>query len=201
MGKIVRIFIAIVVILSFIVIARYDPAAASNLGSSDQTVQGQAELSAPLADDDCNDKKNQNKDNCKCKNDNGKGKKDCGTVKPPDDDDKICDEEGRSVGGVVVVDVKKKKDKECVGASTRPHDPAVDQLPPGSGTILSDVLSLTIPASKTKVKICFAAPPLKKKLKIFSSSTGTWITIKTNVNKGQACAEVPGSGKYVLVAQ
>ena len=204
MGKIVRIFIAIVVVLSFVVWARSDPArAADPAGSSEGSLQPGTPLSLSADDDDCKDNNNKNKDKCKCKEkgENDDDDNDCGTVKPPKDKDRICDEESKSVGGVVVVNVKKKRDKECVEASTRPYHPAVDQLPPGSGTVVSDALTLTVPSSKTRVKICFAAPPLKNKMQIFFSSTGAWLTVKTDVNQGQACAGVPGSGKYVLVAR
>ena len=123
MGKFVRIFIAIMVVLSFVVLAKYEAAGASNPGNgSDQT-------------------------------------------------------------------------------SHKPHDPAVDLLPSGSGSVVSDMLTLTLPSQKTNVKICFAAPPSDKKPKIFSSRTGSWVAIKTDVNKGTACADVPSSGKFILLAQ
>jgi hypothetical protein len=203
MGKFVRIFIAIIVVLSFVVWAKSESAGAANPGSgSDPSLQSGASLSAAQEEDeDCKDDKNKNKDKCKCKDKSKGDDDDCGTVKPPKDDKEICKEGSESVGGVVIVHVTRLRDKKCVKASTKPLDPAVDQLPPGSGTVVSNVLILTIQTPKSKARICFAVPPLKKKMKIYSSSTGAWLPIKTNVNKGMACAEVTTSGKFVLVAQ
>jgi hypothetical protein len=205
MGKYIRTFIAIIVLLSLVLLAKNKVAWAATPASADnQTSPAQAELSASFdEDDDCKEITHKNKDKCKDKHKHKCKDKhhDCGTVKPPKDHHKICHEEHKSVGGVVVVDVKKLPDKECVEASTKSPDPSVDKLPPDSGKVVSDVLTLTMSSSETKVSICFAASPLQKKVNILSSSTGSWLAIKTDVNQGMACADVPSAGKFVLVAQ
>jgi hypothetical protein len=199
MGKIVRISIAVLVILSFVIWARSESAAADTASSGDQSLQSGAGLSASADVDDCKNGKNKDKDRCKCKDDDGK-KKDCGTVKPPKDKDKVCKDQRKSVGGVVVVAIKERDERECVDVSTRNFDPVADQLPPGLGRAVSDTVTLAIPSPKSLVTICFAAPPLGQELKILASSTNTWLTIQTTVDQGMACAAVPGSGKYLLVA-
>ena len=199
MGKIARICLAAFVILSFILWARSDPASADPASSSEQTLQSGAGLSGSADVDYCKNEKNKDKDRCKCRDGNGK-KKDCGTVKPPKDKDKICDVESKSVGGVVVVNVEKKRDRDCVDVFTRTFDPAVDQPAPGSGRVVSDMLTLAIPSSKTVVRICYAAPPLQQELRIVASSTGPWLSLQTTVDQGMACAYVPGSGRYLLIA-
>ena len=202
MGKIVRICIAVLVILGFVIWARSDPASAADpASSSEQSLQSGAGLSVSGDVDECKNDKNKDHDRCKCKDNDGKGKKkDCGNVRPPQDKEKICDERRQSVGGVVVVDVSRNRDRECVEASTQPYDPVLDRLPPGSGRVMSDMLTLSIPLSKTTVKICYAAPPLQQELKILASSTDTWLILPTTVDQGMACADVPGSGMYLLVA-
>jgi hypothetical protein len=199
MAKFIRIFIALIVILGLSLLAKNNAAWAANPGADpNQPSLSQAEHSKPPKHDHhCDkdkDKKKKHDDKHKCPDD------DHGTVKPPKDHHKICHKEHKSVGGVVVVDVKKMPDKECVDASTKSPDPAVDQVPPGSGSVVSDVLTLAMTSSQTNVSICFAAPP-SKNVKIFSSGTGSWQAIETNVNSGMACADVASSGKFVLVAQ
>jgi hypothetical protein len=198
MGKFIRIFIALIVVLGLTVLAKNNAAWAANREADpNQPSLSQEEHSKPPKHDHhCDrdkDKKKKHDDKHKCDDDHG-------TVKPPKHHHKICHKEHKSVGGVVVVHVKKTPHKHCVEASTKPHDPAKDSLPPGLGTVQSDVLTLAISSQETNVNICFAAPPLKK-VKIFSSGTGSWQAIKTNVNKGVACADVSSSGKFVLVAQ
>jgi hypothetical protein len=203
MGKFIRIFMALIVVLGLTLLAKNNAAWAANPGADpNQSSLAQAEqsTSSKKDDDDCKDKdkdkkkKHDDKDKDKCDDDDG-------TVKPPKDHHKICKKEKKSVGGVVVVDVKEMPDKHCVEASTKSPDPSEDKLPPDSGKVVSDVLTLTMSSSETKVSICFAASPLQKKVNVLSSSTGSWLAIKTDVNQGMACADVPSAGKFVLVAQ
>ena len=186
MGKQFRIFIAIIVVLGLVLVARNKAAWAASVGAqADQSVQAQDEQSVTLdKDDDCKKDKNKNKNKCD------------GTVKPPDDDIDVCKRGNYSVGGTATLDVKKLKDRDCLRAHTRLPDPVVDQIPSGAGTIVSDALLLELPASGGKVKICFAVPP-GKQVKIYSSSKG----LKTTVRNGIACAEVSSSGAYTLAGQ
>jgi hypothetical protein len=122
MGKFIRIFIALIVVLGLTVLAKNNAAWAANPGADpNQSSIAQAEQSTSSKeddddDDDCKDKdkkkKHDDKDKDKCDDD------DHGTVKPPKDHHKICHDEHKSVGGVVVVHVKKTPHKECVDAST-----------------------------------------------------------------------------------
>src|SRR5687767_3049861 len=98
MGKFIRIFIAIVVVLSFLIWAKSDPAGAANPGSTgEQSLQSGADLSVPADQDDCQEGNNKDKEKCKCK-ENGKPKKHCGTVNPPDDDIDVCEKGDYSIG-------------------------------------------------------------------------------------------------------
>ena len=186
MGKYIRILTAIVLVLGLAIVARNKAAWAASLASgTDQSALAQAEQSVSLGkDDDCKKDKNKNKNKCD------------GTVKPPDDDIDVCKRGNYSVGGAATLDVKKLKDRDCLRAHTRLANPAVDQIPNGAGTIVSDALLLELPASGGKVKICFAVPP-GKQVKIYSSGQG----LKTTVRNGIACAEVSSSGTYTLVGQ
>ena len=191
MGKQFRIFIAIIVVLGLVLVARNKAAWASNPGAgADQTSLEQTDSSLSAGKDkDCKKDKDKNKNKNKCDDDDG-------TVKTPKDDIDVCERGNFSVGGAATLDVKKLKDRDCLTAHTQLPDPVVNQIPNSAGTILSDVLLLELPASGGKVKICFAVPP-GRQVKIYSSGQG----LKTTVKKGIACAEVSSSGTYTLAGQ
>ena len=199
MGKFVRIFIAIVVILSFMIWSRSDPAAAANPGNtSEQSLQSQGDSSLSAKKDDCDKKENKDKDKCQC-SDKDKGKKPCGTVKPPKDKD-ICKHGDFSVDGVAVLNVKglenrrRKDDDDCFHAS---KDSSEDVKIPNAGGALSDKIILSSMGEGSAVDICFAALP-GKNVKIYYAGTDSWKPLGTQVKNGVACASVPGSGSFVL---
>ena len=186
----------VIAVFGLVIIARSNAAWAASVGAqADQSVQAQDEQSVTLdKDDDCEKDKNNNKDKC-CGKDKDKKKCD-GTVKPPDDDIDVCKRGDYSVGGAATLDVKKLGDHDCLRAHTELPDPAVNQIPDGAGTILSDALFLELPASGGTVRICFAVPP-GRQAKIYSSGRA----LKTTVRNGIACAEVSQSGAYTLAGK
>lgn len=205
MGKYTRVFIAILMVLGIVILARNKIAWAANPEAKiSSSVQAQLQPSAPLrGDDDCDKDNNKDKDKCKDKDKDkckDKDDDDCGTVQPPPDNIEVCERGDYSVGGVATLDIRNLRGKDCLTAHTRNPDPAVDQLPAGAGTILADVIVLTLPPKEGNVKICFAVPP-GEQVKIYSSAGGSWTGLKTKVKDGIACAEVNKSGDYTLVGQ
>ncbi len=219
MGKYIRIFIAIIAVLGLAIVAKSQAAwAASAAAEADQSVLAQDDQSVSQdKDDDCDKDNNKNKDKCKdkkdkCDNDKDKKKNECcgkdkdkdkcddddGTVKPPDDDDDFCERGDFSVGGVATLQIERLQERDCLRAHTESSS-SLSGSPSGAGTVLSDVLVLELPAG-TKVKICFAVPP-GKQVKIYSSSQGSWRSLRTTVRNGVACAQVSNSGSYTLVGQ
>lgn len=200
MGKYVRTCIAMIMLLSLVLLARNNVAWAATPGSQDDQPSGtQAELSAALdRDKDCDKDRNKDKDKCKCK----KGD-DCGSVRPPVDSIKICEPGLYSVGGVAILDVKKLQDRDkksdCFYAHVEDSE-AVRGLPNKAGTVISEMIVLTSVGQGSNIKICFAAPP-GKKVTIYFSAGGSWKALGTQVKDGMACAHVPGSGSFVLVAK
>lgn len=217
MGKYIRIFTAIIVVLALVLLAKNKAAwAADPAAGSNQSPLAQAEQSvSPGRDDDCDKDKDKNKDKDKDKDKCcGKDKDKCdddddddddGTVKPPDDDIKICERGDYSVGGVATLDVKKlrdreedrKRDRDCFKAHTESAD-TVSGIPGSAGTVLSAVVVLQSFGEGSHAKICFAVPP-DKQVKIYFSGQGGWKALKTPVKQGVACAQVPRSGSYTLV--
>ena len=200
MGKYIRAFIAVVMLLGIVLLARNNVAwAATPASPDDQPSEIQAELSASLdRDNDCNKDRNKDKDKCKCK----KGG-DCGSVKPPPESLKICEPGLYSVGGVATLDVKKLQDREkkpdCFYAYVEDSD-GVRGLPRKDGTVLSDQIVLTSVGQGSIIRICFAAPP-GKKVTIYFSAGGSWKSLGTQVKDGMACAQVPASGSFILVGK
>ena len=211
MGKYFRVFIVVIAVMGFALVARSQAAwSASVAAGADQSVLAQDEQSVSQDKDNCD--KNKDKDKC-CGNDkdkdknkccgNDKDKKKCdddGTVKPPDDDDDFCERGDFSVGGVATLQVQSLRDDDddddCVRGRAQSSTTLLGS--PSTGNVLSDALVLQLPEG-TKVKICFAAPP-GKKVKIYSAQ-GSWKALKTGIKNGIACAEVPNSGSYTLVGR
>jgi hypothetical protein len=203
MGKFIRILIAIVVVLSFVIWAKSDPAGAANPESTgEKSLQSGADLSVPADQDDCQKGNNKDKEKCKCK-ENGKPKKHCGTVKPPDDDDDVCERGKFSVGGVAVLDVKelkhrsRKDDDDCFHVH---KDSAADVKIPNAGKALSDRIILSAMGEGSAVEICFAATP-GKSVKIFYTEKDSWTPLDTRVENGVACARAASSGSFVLAGR
>lgn len=192
MGKYIRVFIAIIVMLGLAILAKSNAAWAANAGAGEnQTSLAQAELSMSLdRDDDCD--KNKDKDKDKCDDDDG------GSVKPPDDNIDDCEHDDLSVGGVATLQIKRLRDRDCLRAHIESSS-SLSGTPSGAGTVLSDLLVLEVPARGAKVKICFAVP-LGKQVKIYSSQ-GSGRFLKTTVRNDVACAQVSNSGSYTLVGQ
>ena len=188
MEKYIRIFIAIVVVVCLVLLAKSQAAWAAN--PTDDTDQSSLAQLGPSVSLDKHDP---------CDKDKGKDKKKCegGSVLPPDDDIKVCQRGDYSVGGVATLDVKNLRGNGCLMAHTQDSDPSLGQLPAGTSTIVSDVVALTLPAKGGNLKICFAVPP-GKQAKIYSSEAGSWTAVKTRVKNGVACAEVKKSGNFGL---
>ena len=253
MGKYIRIFIAIIAVLSLVILAKNKAAwAADPAAGTNQSALAQAEQSvSPDRDDGCD--KDKDKDKCKDKDDNGGEDDDCdkdndkkedkdkckdkddddgddddeddddgdddedddGTVKPPDDDIKICKRGEYSVGGVATLEVKNLRDRErerdrdrererdrdrdCFKAHTEDAD-TVSGIPSSAGTVLSDVVVLQSFGEGSNVKICFAVPP-GKQVKIYFSGQDSWRALRTTLRNGIACAQVPRSGSFTLVGK
>jgi hypothetical protein len=208
MGKYIRVFIAIMMLLGLVLLGRNKAAWAANpetkAGSS---VEAQSQPSAPLhSDDDCDKDNNRDKDKCKekdkdkCKD---KDHDDCGSVRPPDNDIDVCEQGNYSVGGVAVLDVDKLQDRSVKDDCFRAHSEDsrdVNELPKNAGRVLSDLVTLTSVGQGSNIKICFAAIP-GKKVKIYFSGTGSWKPVGTQVKNGIACAHVSSSGSFILAGK
>ena len=206
MGKVIRILIAIIVVLSFVLLGRNNAAWAANPGAA----PGQGAEQSVAADDNprCdNEKKEGSKD---CEDDNGEhddeddadegGDDDeDGTVKPPRHRVKACKVGSYSVGGVATIQIKQLGSKDCVTAFTEAYDSSSYPRLPGGSNALSDVLSLKLPKKGALVKLCFAAPPGGKKVSIYTVSRGAWVAVSTSIKSGAACTETSRSGTFVLL--
>jgi hypothetical protein len=192
MGKYIRVLIAILVVLSIVLLARDQVAKAQ----PDTSLHAKDQGSVLLHRDECGkDKDKKDRDKDKCKDKDGPH----GSVLPPDDDIEVCQRGSYSVGGVATLDIKNLRGEGCLTAHTSsPTD--VTPLPVASGTALSDVIALTLPTRGAILKICFAVPP-GEQARIYSSSSGSWRAVRTQVKNGIACAEVKNSGNYTLVGQ
>lgn len=215
MGKYIRIFIAIIAVLSLLLLARNKAAEAGSTASGDNGAAG-AELSASAAsNDDCDDDQKNGKEKEKCKDKDDKDDQedddgedddeddDDGTVIPPDDDIEVCKRGDYSVGGVATLEVKNVKDRgqkdDCFNAHSESSG-GVSGLPKNAGPVLSDLVVLESLGQGSNVKICFAAPP-GKKVKIYFTGQNSWKPVGTQVKNGIACAHVPASGSYVLAGK
>lgn len=212
MGKTIRIFIAIIAVLSLLLLAQNKAAQAGTAASGeDQT----ALAASPSNGDDCSDDQKNAKEKDKCKDKDDKDDQeddegedddeddDGGTVQPPDDDIEVCERGDYSVGGAATLDVKNVKDRneknDCFNAHSESSS-GVSGLPDNAGPVLSDLIVLTSFGQGSNVKICFAVPP-GKKVKIYFSAQNSWRPLGTQVKNGMACAEVPRSGSYVLAGR
>jgi hypothetical protein len=207
MAKFLRIFIALIVVLSLTLLAKNNSAWAANPGADanqSSLVQAEQSLSAKK-DDDCKDKdkdkkeKHDDKDKDKCDDD------DDGTVQPPGDVVRICKPGNYSVGGVATLDVKNVHDQnrqgdDCFRARAESSED-VSGLPNNAGTVVSDLVVLTSVEQASNIKVCFAAPPGTKKLKIFYFADHEWKAVGTPVKNGMACGNVQRSGSYVLTSR
>ena len=189
MGKIIRILIAILVVLSFVLLGRESAVRAAHPGAAPR--QG-AEQS--VADDDkppCNDDEKDESEDC----DDGEG----GTVKPPHHRIKACKVGSYSVGGAATIQIKQLGSKDCVTASTEAYNSSSYPPLPSGSSALSDVLSLKLPKKEALVKLCFAAPPGGKNVSIYTVSRGAWVAVSTGIKSGAACTETSRSGTFVLL--
>jgi hypothetical protein len=193
MTKYIRILIAIAMILGLVLLAKNQAAwAAQPADDSDDSALAQIGPYAPWQrEDPCEREKFRTKHPEKC---NG------GSVRPPHPNIHVCERGEFSVGGVAVVDINNLRNEGCLTANTRSPDANLDRLPSGGGTIVSDVIVMTLPPKGATLKICFAVPP-GEDAKIYSSAGGTLNPLKTNVKNGIACANVKNSGNFMLVGQ
>jgi hypothetical protein len=189
MGKIIRILIAIIVVLSFVMLGRNTAAWAANPGA-DSSLNAQQPIS-PEGRRRCN-----NADKYKsryCEDD------DDGTVKPPRHRTRVCKLGTFSVGGVATIQIKKLGRGDCVTAFTTPYDPRPDPPLPPDSQALTDVLSLKLPRKDALVGLCFAVPPGSKNVSIYTISRGKWESVSTSIKKGTACTETTRSGTFILL--
>jgi hypothetical protein len=203
MGKMIRILIAIIVVLSFVMLGRNNAAWAANPGA-DSSPNAQQPLSPEGSkrcnnDDkdearDCEDDRGEHDD----EDDDGDGDDDNdGTVKPPRRRAKICKPGSVSIGGQATVEVKQIGRGGCVTAFTTAYNPKSDPPLPQGTRALSDVLSVKLPKKNALVKICFAAPP-GGSASIYTISSRTWQAVGSS-STGKVCTETSKSGTYILL--
>lgn len=202
MGKIIRILIAVIVILSFVLLARSGAAWAANPGADSASLQSavQPGKSKPCFDEhgkkrDCEDDDNEADDE---DDEDGDDDDDDGTVKPPSHRIKVCKLGTFSVGGVATIQIKQLRRGDCVIAFTVPYDPDDDPPLPPNTSVLTDILELKLPKKNALVKLCFAAPP-GKKVGIYTFSHGEWKSVSTGVKNGVICTETAKSGSFILL--
>jgi hypothetical protein len=193
MGKILRIFIALVVILSFVIWARSDPAGAAKPAANDAQSSSVSAEKTKVCDD--NEKRKDPRKDDDCDDDDG----DKGTVKPPPKRVKICKIGTVSVGGTVTVQVKKLPNGQCVTASAQPIYPGFEPPAPSGMMFVSDVLNHSLTKKGALVQYCFAVPPGTNP-GIYSYSRGEWRPAGGTISKGRACLEVEKSGTFALIA-
>jgi hypothetical protein len=203
MGKSIRVFLAIVTVLSVVLLAR-DPAAraADPADRASSSSAAQAEPSGWLHEDDGKDdpcekanNRDKDKDKEKCKDED---EDDGGSVKPPKKRIKACQVGSYSVGGSVTLEVKKLKKGHCVMASVQPVFPGFKPEPPEGTRFLSDVLDLKLPKKDSLVEFCFAAPPGTQP-QIYIQSRGEWRPAGGSIGGGTICMEVSRSGTFVVI--
>ena len=206
MGKIIRILIAIIVVLSFVLLGRDNAARAANPGAAPRPGAEQS-----LAADDTprcnNDEKDESED---CEDDNGEhddeddadegGDDDeDGTVKPPRQRIRACKAGTYSVGGVATIQIKKLAAKDCVTAFTEAYSSSSYPRLPSGTQVVSDVLSLKLPRKDALVNLCFAAAPGSNNVSIYAVSRGAWVAVSTGIKNGAACTETSRSGTFILL--
>jgi hypothetical protein len=212
MTKYFRLFIAILMILGLLALAKGGVAwAAKSSGKSDQPAPqsiGQPDQSDKDPcnknpdSQDCKDKeKDKDKDKCNPK------KEDCGSVKPPPKEIVITVNGEYSVGGFCTLTVEYLVDDHRLNAGV--VTPLPRPLPDGVhkvelGCLLSYYKSeapideMLPEAGKTT--ICFANSP-QKDMQIYfydaNSANPEWTPLETTVTDGIACAVANKSGVYV----
>ena len=191
MGKIIRILIAIIVVLSFVMLGRNNAAWAANSGA-DSSANAEQSIT-PAARRHCDNNYKDGWYNCEDEDD------DEGTVKPPRHRIKVCKLGTFSVGGVATIQIKRLGRGDCVTAFTTPYDPQSDPRLPPDSKALTDVLSLKLPRKDALVKLCFAVPPGSKNVSIYTISRGKWESVSTSIKKGTACTETTRSGTFILL--
>ena len=190
MGKIIRVLITIIVVSSFVLIARNQAAWAANPGADrSSSLQGVEGSVSPHQNKHCHDVKHTRLD---CDDDDG------GTVKPPRKRIKVCITGTYSVGGVATIQVKKLGRKDCITAFTEAYDSSSYPRLPSGKTALTDVVSLNLPKKGALVKLCFAAPP-GANAGIYVIFRGKWEQVSTSGRKGTACTETTKSGTFILL--
>ena len=203
MAKMIRILISILVILSFVLVARNESAWAANPGNdsapgSERSVSG--DTTRRCKDDDkdsskdCEDDRGERDDEDDDDEDDDDGD---GTVKPPRRRAKICKLGSASVGGQATIEVKRLGRGGCVIAFMAPYDPKSDPPLPQGAHALSDVLSVKLPKKNALVNICFAAPP-GQGATIYTISHHAWTAVGSG-KKGTVCTETSRSGTYILL--
>ena len=193
MTKSIRILIALAMILGLVLLAKSQAAwAAEPADDSGDSSLAQIGPYAPWQKGDpCEKEKFRTKHPDKCEG---------GSVRPPDPNIQVCEKGQYSVGGVAILDIKNLRNQGCLAANTRSPDASLDPLPTGAGTVVSDVVAMTLPPKGATLKICFAVPP-GEDAKIYSSTGGTLKSLKTKVKNGIACVDVKSSGNFMLVGQ
>jgi hypothetical protein len=190
MGKIIRILITIVVVLSFVLVARSEAAWAANPGSD---LSGASQLSvSPDKHDHCHGKDKDKKD---CDDDDDDD--DDGTVKPPRRRAKSCKLGTFSVGGAATVQIKRLARGDCVIATSESYNPQAYPPIPSGKRIMSPVVSVNLPKKGALVKVCMAAPP-GKGTGLYKTYQGKWESVGS-VKNGRACTETSKSGTYILL--
>jgi len=205
MGKYIRIFIAIIVMLAIVILARNNAARAANpAAESGRSSQDGAELSiSPAKDKDCDKEKGKDKDKCK------------GTVKPPPGIVIPVTGGGTySVGGICTmtiaynvsglsdllyleVPVEKSSSVPFPESNGKIHLPGCHVLHyDQSGQLMNEM-----GPEDGSWTICFAAQP-KKTITIYyyldnlETVAPTWIPLKTTIENGIACAPANYSAVY-----
>lgn len=200
MGKFSRILIVIVLVFGVLFLARNNVAWAGSTGELKQSglAEGQPLVSAAKPEP--------------CK----------GTVCPPPDKIKICDDGKYSIGGVSTLEVTELAPEYCLEAFLHNKAIAIGRIPDGAGQVLANATFVqvyhhskfvyNIPNADGTVKICYAVPPGTQQANIyffdfygprFGERTGqpAWELLDTTVSGGIACAPAQTSGVYALIGQ
>jgi hypothetical protein len=190
-GKLIRVIILVSVLLGTIGLAQRQVAWAGPSTEDEQAARLQSFSPASLQDGDDDDD-------------------DDGTVKPPRRKARICKSGNYSLGGVVVIHVKRLAHDYCLTAALRKSRKDPGRIPAGAGGILADITDVqflhrhrrigTLPASKGVVEICYAIPPGKQGQMYFREyGKKDWKPLITTFVKGMACAPAQVSGSYALI--
>ncbi len=201
MKQYIRILLAIMVVLSFLVVSQSGAAWAANPDASTALSSSRSPSAAVSADKDDDCDKDQARNGTTKDDDCDDDDDDHGTVKPPKKRIKACEVGKYSVGGSVSLEVKKiKKGGECVRASTQATYPGLKPEAPEGTKFLSHVLDLKVPKKDTVVKFCFSATPGKQP-QIYVKSKGEWKPAGGSINNGKICMEVSKSGTFVVIGK